>query len=474
VATGLLVAAAPAGADPVAHVVQVTGAVQHAVPAGFLGLSVSDAEMSNYADAPALPRMLAAIHPDGGPLSLRVGGQIADRTVWLGAQRFIAPRYAMPAPYLVGPAWMGELASLARRTHSHVILDVNAADHSPAADAALVSAARDALGSRLTQLAIGNEPDLYGKGEVGEDRHPGAWADGFDPHDYARLFADLAPALRHAAPGRSLIGPETAYPGPLWSETLLDSHAPVGELAVHTYPMITCAQPGNYRYPTVPGYLSDHTLNLWTRLDKRQEQFASEHDVPLRITEFGASACHGLAGITNSEATSLWVINQLFSLASDGIAGVNVHVRSAGISSALQASADGVLRAQALFYGLAMFARAVGPHAQILREAAAPVDQLHVWSVASTLGLRVVAVNTGRRAQRVTLAAPAHGDASVQTLTGRSASATRVTLDGQTVTPDGVWQGRRRLGAVADRGGRWTITVPAHSAQLVALHPAAG
>ena len=450
---------------------QVTPAVQQAVPAGFLGLSVSDSEMGDYANAPAFPRMVAAIHPYGGAFSLRVGGQIADRMVWTGAQRLIAPRFAMPHPYVVGPAWMSQLAGLAARTHGHVILDVNAADHSPAADAALVSAARRTLGSRLTGLAIGNEPDLYGSDLVGDDRHPGDWVNGYDPRDYARLFAKLAPAVRRKAPGVPLLGPETAYPGHRWSQTLLDAHVPVGELAVHTYPMLTCSHPGTYRYPTVAGYLSDRTLNLWTRLDKRLEEIAQEHDVPLRITELGAAACHGIPRVTNSEATSLWVINQLFSLASDGVIGVNVHVRSSGISSALQASGGGVMRAQPLFYGLALFARAVGPHARILRETGSLIEQLHVWTVASTLGLRLVAVNTSHRAQRITLLAPARGDASVQTLTGRSPAATRATLDGQTLSSDGTWQGDPRPSRIAERHHRWAITVPADSAQLVALQP---
>ena len=447
---------------------RVSRGVQQGVPAGFLGLSVSDSEMGDYANAPAFPRMVAVIHPYGGVFLLRVGGQIADRMVWTGAQRLIAPKFTIPRPYVVGPGWMDQLAGMAARTHSHVILDVNAAAHSPAADAALVSAARRTLRSRLTGLAIGNEPDLYGRDLVGDDRHPGAWAHGFDPRDYARLFAELAPAVRGAAPGVPLLGPETAYPGQRWSQTLLDAQVPLGELAVHTYPMLGCSQPGSYRYPTVAGYLSDRTLNLWTGLDKRVEEIAQEHDVPLRVTELGAAACDGIPGVTNSEATSLWVINQLFSLACDGIVGVNVHVRSSGISSALQASAGGVMQAQPLFYGLALFARAVGPHAQILRETDSPVEQLHVWTVASTLGLRTVAVNTSRRAQRITLLAPAHGDALTQTLTGPSPAATRATFDGQTLSSDGTWQGHTRTGRIAERHGGWTVTVPADSAQLVA------
>jgi hypothetical protein len=471
-AVGLLAAAAPSWAQ--GNQVQVTGTTQQAIPAGFLGLSISTTEMGNYASAPAFPRMLRAIHPYGGPFSLRIGGQTADRTVWAGAQRLIAPKFRIPGAYLVGPAWMHQLGDLAAGTDSHVILDVSTADHSPRADRALASAARRTLGSRLTGLAIGNEPDLYGIGLVGDDRHPGAWAYRYDPRSYARQFADLAPGVQAAAPGVPLLGPETAYPSPRWSQTLLDAHLPVGELTVHTYPMLSCLKPGSFRYPTVAGFLSDSTLNFWTRKDERLEEIAHEHQLPLRITELGSAACRGIPGVTNSEATGLWVVNQLFSLAADGIIGVNVHVRAASISSALQAPAGGPLRPKPLFYGMALFARAVGLHARLLSETHTPFHRLHVWTVASALGLRTVAVNTSSRAQKLSLLAPAHGSASTQSLTASTPRSSQVTLAGQTLGSDGTWQGRPLTSRVSERDGTWTITVPADSAQIVSWGHAGG
>ena len=470
---GLLVFAASAVAEP-AVPVRIAGITQQTVPAGFLGLSISTTEMDNYAAQPALPRMLQAIHPYGGPFSLRIGGQTADRTVWAGAQRLIAPRFRFPGPYVVGPAWMDELHSLAAGTHSHVILDVSTGDHSPGADRSLTAAAHRALGTRLSAVAVGNEPDLYHMGLVGDDRHPGAWAYRYDPRSYAREFAQLAPAVRSAAPGLPLLGPETAYPSPRWSEPLLDAHVPLGELTVHTYPMLGCLKPGHFRYPTIAGFLADSTLNFWTHKDAHIEAMAAQHGLPMRVTELGAAACHGIPGVTNSEATALWVTNQLFGLVADGIVGVNVHVRATGISSALDAPAGGRLEAQPLFYGMALFAQAVGPHARLLTESTTPVDQLHVWTIACTLGLRTVVVNTGRQTRRVALAAPAHGAATVHALTARSPRSTRVTLGGQTLNSAGTWQGTPQMTTLPDRHGTWTVTVPARSAQLVSLQASGG
>ena len=464
---GLLMFAAVAGARPTTRV-QITGTTQRTVPAGFLGLSISTTEMNNYASQPALPQMVQAIHPYGGPFSLRIGGQTADRTVWAGTQRLIAPRYRIPGPYVIGPTWMDELHGLAAGTDSQVTLDVSTAEHSAGADRALVAAAGRALGARLTAIAVGNEPDLYGTGLVGDDRDPGAWAYRYDAHSYAHEFAQLAPALRSAARGLPLLGPETAYPSPRWSQTLLDAHVPVGELTVHTYPMLSCLKPGSVRYPTIAGFLADSTLNFWTRKDAHIERMAAEHGRQLRITELGAAACHGIPGVTNGEATALWVTNQLFALAADGIAGVNVHVRATGISSALDAPLGGRLHPQPLFYGMTLFAQAVGPRARILRETLDPVKQLHVWTIASTLGLRTVIVNTSRQIKTVTLAAPAHRDATVQALTAPSPRSTRITFGGQTLSSSGIWAGPPTTTTVPDRHGTWTVTVPADSGQLVA------
>ena len=296
----------------------------------------------------------------------------------------------------------------------------------------------------------------------------------YDPRSYAHEFAQLAPAVRSAAPGLPLLGPETAYPSPRWSQALLDAHVPLGELTVHTYPMLSCLKPGNFRYPTVAGFLADSTLNFWTRKDAHIETIAAEHGLPMRVTELGAAACHGIPGVTDSEATALWVVNQLFGLAAHGIAAVNVHVRATGISSALDAPAGGRLHPDPLFYGMVLFAQAVGPHARLLTETFDPVHQLHVWTIASTLGLRTAIVNTSRQTRQVRLAAPAHGAATVHALTAPSPRSTRITFGRQTLSSAGIWHGPPKTTRVPDRHGTWTVTVPADSAQLVALHASGG
>ena len=453
-------------------VVQITPSVQRRVPETFLGLSVNDEEIGDYEAQPAFVRMIDAIHPYGGPFSLRIGGQTADRTVWTGTQPLISAEFATPSPYVIGPAWMGQLASLADETDSQVIFGLGSADHSPATAAALALQARLGLGSHLSALSIGNEPDLYAGGLAGGIRQPSGWLAGYSPANYALQFAAFAPAVQKAAPGVPLLGPETSNPVAPWSEELFGAHLPVGELTAHTYPMQSCQTPGSFRYPSIAGYLSEGVLRFWTAANGRLAALAHREGIPYRVTELGAASCGGIIGVTDTEATGLWAINQLFSLAAIGVTGVNVHVRTSLISSALQAPGAG-LYARPLFYGLAMFGRAIGPDAQLLDDRYIASPHLHVWTVHSTTGLRTMIVNTGARAQQVVLLARAQGGATVQTLTASAPASTVATLDGQTLTLDGTWHGARQTGTVPQRNGGWAVTVPAGSAQLVALDPAA-
>jgi hypothetical protein len=449
-------------------VVQVTGTTLRRVPDDFLGLSVNDQELGDYLGQPAFAGMISAIHPHGGPFSLRIGGQTADRTVWEGTEPMISTQFASPDPYVVGPAWMDQLASLADQTDSRVILGLGAADHSPDAAAALAAAARQALGSHLAALSIGNEPDLYANGLVGGSRAPAAWLTGYGPRSYAKQFATFAPAVQAAAPGVPLLGPETSNPVAPWSAELVDGHLPVGELTAHTYPMQTCQTPGTFRYPSIAGYRSGGVVRYWRAANARLATLAHRHGIPYRVTEMGSASCGGMIGVTDTEATALWAVNQLFSFAAAGINGVNVHLRASLISSALQAPGAG-LYARPMFYGMALFGRAVGPDSRLVRDVYPASSHLHVWTVRSRTKLRTVIVNTGRRPRRIALVARAHGTAAVQTLTGSSPRSVRASLDGQTLALAGTWHGPRRVPTVARRHGAWTVTVPADSAQLVTL-----
>ena len=447
----------------------VSSRVVQTIPDGFLGVSMSDVEMPTYARAPGIAPMLDQLHPFGRSLSLRVGGQTADNAVWNGTQSLVNPLYLFPSEFVITPTWMQTLASLTTATHAHVILGLNATVHSPRAGAALAGAAHGVLGAALTGLSIGNEPDLYAGGLVGTHKDPPneQWLYSYTAAKYAREFGAYRPAVRAAAPGVALLGPETANPSVSWDKALLRSHAGVDQLTTHSYSMISCVAPTNPRYPTIARFLSDTRVRQWATRIRTLAGYAHDHGRRFRITEFGSSACGGLPGVSESFATGLWGLNQLFALAAAGVDGVNVHIRPGGLNSALTLTSTDALQAMPLFYGLATFARAVGPHARLLQVTAPASNHLSEWAVRSTLGLRVVLTNTGDRATTVSLRMPSSGAVTDQALSARSPSAPQATLAGQTLGAGGEWIGARSRHTPEERAGRWRVAVPAHTAVLV-------
>jgi hypothetical protein len=191
------------------------------------------------------------------------------------------------------------------------------------------------------------------------------------------------------------------------------------------------------------------------------------------MTEIGSGYCHGVAGQTDTFATALWAPDQLFTQLAAGVAGANVEVRPNQPNSALIRTTSS-LYAEPMFYGLALFARALGPDAQLMRVSEqGKLRQLKIWAVQLGDGtLHVLYINKASRAAKVTLSVPATArrPARLERLTAPSIYANQsVTLAGQRLGPDGRWHRRRAVIAVTPRNLSYRVRVPALSAALLAV-----
>lgn len=86
--------------------------------------------------------------------------------------------------------------------------------------------------------------------------------------------------------------------------------------------------------------------------------------------------------MSDTFATALWAPDALFELLRAGVDGVNVHVRPYTINAAFAVTPRG-LGARPLLYGLILFARTLGPGAQLLdaRLTANHPEHVKVWAV---------------------------------------------------------------------------------------------
>jgi hypothetical protein len=475
--------AATAASSP-AHVAGSPGRPLLVVPPSFLGVSVEQNELLRY-DHYRTPflRLLRALQPPGdrSPMNLRIGGESADSSFWGSTPfQFVKPAYVQDHPYLLTPAWMTEAGALVKAGALKVIFDLNLAAHSPTMAAAVASAAWSAFprGS-ITDFEIGNEPDLYRFGLVGLTQAvPGrrnTWAYTFGIPDYLSLFGAYTRTLQQALPVAKFAGPAGDNTSTTWVKAL-GAGAQGNTLSLvteHYYPPFAgCVPVGTRKYPSAKAYLQDAVASGFARGERPMVNASHALGLPVRLTETGSSVCGGIAGQTDTFATALWAPDMLFNLLSTTIDGVNVHLRANSFVNTALLYADSGLYTEPLFYGLVLFARALGPGAELIQtERTGGAQKLKVWIVRRTDGSqRVVYINKSSQDAYVTFPATRSRSALLDRLSAPSITANgTVTFDGQRFDSGGRWHRSPKASRVRARGHAYTVLVPKYSAALLSV-----
>ncbi len=484
VAAALATSPAVALASAVSHVTVRVGRAMLPVPRSFLGVSVEQNELLRYdQQRAAFLRLLGVLQPpgDSSPMILRIGGESADSSFW-GPTPFamVKAAYRQDHPYLLTPAWMTEAGSLVRAGALKVIFDLNLAAHSPAMAAAVASAAWTAFPPlSITSFEIGNEPDLYRHGLVGLTQAVrgswNTWAFQFDPAAYASLFSDYTRTIQQALPAARFAGPAGDNRSTMWVKALASGaqRRALSLVTGHYYPpFAACVAVGSRKYPSAAAYLEDAVAAGFAQGEQPLVNAGHALRRPVRLTETGSSVCGGVAGQTDTFATALWVPDMLFSLLTTHIDGVNIHLRANGFVNTALYYAPAGLYAEPLFYGLALFARALGPGAELMEplRSGGP-EKLKVWIVRLADGsLRAVYINKSSQDAYVTFAARGSAPALLDRLSAPSITANAlVTFDGQRFGADGGWQRSPAASGVPRTGGAYGVLVPRYSAALLSV-----
>lgn len=229
--------------------------------------------------------------------------------------------------------------------------------------------------------------------------------------------------------------------------------------------------------------------------------------VPMVVNESNTTSCSGQQGVSNSYATSLWVLDYLLQTAQTGVSRLNFHTSTAALCGDLKprdsadypvsyrfyaafcapdrASLDANrLAAAPLYYGIWAY-RQVRPGRFVdLNLADTDLDRLRAYGVQDDAGrLTMILINVQdpssggtpddvtlnlpapyRQARGVTLASSAPGGLS-------STDATAIALGGRTVSADGVASGHPVTTWVPVDGRTATVTVPAGTAQIITFTP---
>ncbi|MFL5860417.1 MAG: glycosyl hydrolase family 79 C-terminal domain-containing protein, partial [Solirubrobacteraceae bacterium] len=184
---------------------------------------------------------------------------------------------------------------------------------------------------------------------------------------------------------------------------------------------------------------------------------------------------------SNTLASALWVMDALFTIAGDGVDGVNLHSyphSSNGLFDFSRSHGRWQGSVHPLYYGALMFAQAAPAGSRLLRVISGSRGPIRAWAtLAPDHRVRILLINDSVHgsALAVVRTPRVRGPASVERLRARSAYATGgVTLGGRTfgaATPTGVLAPPVPQAVVPHRGV-YAVTVPAASAALLTLGPA--
>jgi hypothetical protein len=331
----------------------------------------------------------------------------------------------------------------------------------------------------VQSFEVGDEPDLYRFGFVGLHRvmpgqaGPLSWVFQFDAAQYAQIFRAYAGAIAPFVHGVTFAGPSETQPHSSWWAGLpRTGPGRAGIVTVHAYPFLTCAKPGQPRYPSLGGFLSPFAFSQFAAPLHTAADEVHARGVPLRITELGSASCGGAHGITDSFATALWAPDALFSLVAAGVDGVNVHVRWDSFNTPLEGPPT--LTPRPLLYGMILFEQMLGPGATLVSTSVhtAPGARLSVWAVRLRGGaLRVLVINRGARGATVRLALGRRSPGRVLAMRAPGLAADHgVTLGGASLGADGNWTAPQKLDAVSpSRGGTYNLAVPQYTAEVLSV-----
>lgn len=462
-------------------------AVGRPIQPGFVGMSVEFPAVRTYtgldpnAINPVFVQLVRNLAPGHAPV-VRIGGNSTDAT-WLPAGG------VHPTPGIhntITPRWLAIVRNLALRTRARLILGLNLKLNSAAEIAAEARAFLTGIGAQhIEAFEIGNEPELYtfnpwyttpsGKGVFSRPRS-------FNFNAYTREMVQYAAKLK----GEPLAGPATGNQA--WLAKLPKVFAAEPGLKIvtyHRYPLIKCfTKPGDPNYPSIPNLLAPVSSRGLLNGATNEIAYAHSHGATFRVDELNTVACKGQAGVSDTFASALWVLDTLFSMARSGVDGVNIHTLPEAayrLFTFKDQSGRWTASVKPEYYGLEMFNQAATPGSRLLGVSAPPLSSgVRAWATRAPNGeIHVVLIN-----DNLTTAEPVHvqppgaiRQALAERLSAPSvASTSGVTLGGQTFgdeTSTGSLTGPEELTPVTpSSGGSYDLTLDPGSAAMLTMAPA--
>jgi hypothetical protein len=384
---------------------------------------------------------------------VRVGGNTADYA------RYMATAKPVSSPYgtMVNDRALKELGGFLEATGWKLIWALNlgsATEEDAVAEAKAVSAVAQ---NRLLAFEIGNEPDLFSHEK---HRPPG--------YGYEQWLADYRrykTALRAQLPGIPFAGPDVAGKTEWVSRFAVDEGKDI-VLLTHHY----------YREGQNPGSTIAKLLGVDPKLQPQLDQLhaASQRcGVPYRICEVNSFSGGGRPGVSDTMASALWVLDYMFTLATNNCGGVNIEtgVNQLGFISSYSPIGDdeqGHYSAKPEYYGMLAFS--VAGRGELLQTEVGPtLTEIKAYATRSKdSALTITLINKGATGAILRLDTKSSSrQASVIRLEGPAVDArTEVTLGGAEITAAGAWKASKQE-VLPVSSGQLSIPLAATSAAIL-------
>jgi hypothetical protein len=398
-----------------------------------------------------------------GTSVLRIGGDSVDQNVWTS-------NGLGQTTGQIAPSDVASLAAFVKATGWKCLYGINLAGSAtgattPALAAAEVAFAAEQFGSSLLGVEIGNEPDLYG--DAGN-----CYASNWSLSQFLTLWGQYRDAVLAATPSVSMTGPANASNVSTWTIPFGQSvtKSQISLLTQHYYRANGQSASSTAEYLITPDpHLISEIANLGV--------CAQEIGIPYRMAECNSFSDGGAVGVSDSYASSLWVIDYLFNCAQGGASGANLHGggNTDGYTP-IANTASRVIGARPELYGILLFTLA-GQGTVYATELSPGSPNATAYAVkSSTGGLNLVVVNKDLTQNlQLTVQLPQSArSATLLAMTQLTSGATEpdltatsgVAIQGANVDVDGTFSPSPAY-TLSQSGSQLTCFVPALSAVLI-------
>jgi hypothetical protein len=428
--------------------VNTSGKVAGGINSHYVGLSfesgtLDSGQFDNVGDLAQLLRNL-------GSSVLRFGGNSVDKS-FEG----------------ITPAALAGLVRLVKASGWSVLYSEDLGHYDAATVTADAKAVAKALGGGLNAFACGNEPDLY--------HSNGLRPSSYTFSDYLAQARACLKAVRAGAPKAPLEGADIAV-SKTWAASYASAEAGViSWFGVHEYPL-GCGSQGKTPAELAAELLSpaitakEAAVFGWASADARAAHAS------LRMSETNSACGGGAAGLSDSYATALWVVDYLLTGAEHGVSGMNFHgalnKNCTGYTPLCEVGAN-EYAGQPIYYGMLlthMFG--TGHLLPVTVSADSPAANIAAFALKPLTGkgLRLIIENLSQYHSATTIKVGGHpGTATVLGLTGPSLLATSgVQIQGASVGANGKITPHKPNTISCSKSG-CALTVNPYSAVLITL-----